>query len=123
GGGGRGGEAAAQPVEVRGGRIHLCAVRGVDRCWVPLDLAVIDVYVGGARRHADAARADVTVGDVNLAAIQSAHRIPIEYQVAVVDVQKPRALADDRLVATLQRGAARGLARALGRGSGGLRGG
>src|SRR5499427_9291018 len=88
-------EAPAQTLEVRGGGIHLCAVRGVDGCLFPLDLAVIDVHVGATRRHADAACADVTVGDVNLAAIQGAHRIPVEYQVAVVDVQKPRALTDD----------------------------
>src|SRR6516225_1475880 len=77
-------EAPAQTLEVRGGGIHLCAVRGVDGCLFPLDLAVIDVHVGATRRNADAARADVTVGDVNLPAIHSAHRIPVEYQVAVV---------------------------------------
>src|SRR5215470_5268672 len=54
-------ETPAQTFEVRGGSVHLCAVRGVDRCLVPLDLAVIDVHVGGTRGYADAARADVTV--------------------------------------------------------------
>src|SRR5262249_22977860 len=95
-------EAAAQPLEARRGRVHLGTLRGFDGGLITFDLAVVDVYVGRAHRDADAARADVAVGDMDLATIHGAHRVAIEHQVAVVDVQQPRTLAHDRLVAALE---------------------
>src|SRR5207248_2568616 len=96
---------AAEAPEARGRRIHLRALGGVDGRGVALDQAVVDVHVGGARRHPDAGGADVTVGDVNLAAVLGAHRVAVEFEIAIVDVQEALALAHDRLMPTLDGGA------------------
>src|SRR6202521_5201768 len=101
-------EPATQAPEARGCGIHLRAIRGIDRGRIALDQAVIDVDVGGAGRDPDPGSADVAVGDVNLAAVLRAHRVAVELEVAVVDVQQPRALAHDRLVAPLECGAGDG---------------
>src|SRR4029077_9297945 len=104
----RGVEPATQAPEARGCGIHLRAIRGIDRGRIALDQTVVDVDVGGAGRDPDPGGADMAVGDVNLAAVLRAHRVAVELEVAVVDVQQPRALAHDRLVAPLECGAGDG---------------
>ena len=64
-------------------------------------------------------RGDVAIGDVNLTAILGRDRITIEFQIAIVDLQEAIALADDRIMPALDRGARRG--RSLTLGSGGYR--
>src|ERR1700683_3055214 len=115
----RGVEAAAHAAEPRRFGINLRALRGIDGGGATFDLAVVDVHVGGARGHANAAGADVAVGDVNLAAIFGADRVAVEYEVAVVDVQQARALTDDRLMAPLQGGTGDARVRPGSRGRGG----
>src|SRR5262249_32290074 len=86
----------------RGDRVYLRTLGSINGGLITLDLAVVDVNVGSTGGDANTARTDVGVGNVNLASVQGTHRIAIEYQVAVVDVQHPRCLTHDRLVAALE---------------------
>src|ERR1700735_3672324 len=65
------------------------------------------------REDTHALGGDVAVGNVNLATILSRHGVAVEFEIPIVDLQKAIALADDRVVPTLDRRARRGRALAL----------
>src|SRR5207237_1176287 len=96
-------EGAVHAFEPGGCGVDLGTVRGVDRGRVAFYLAVLDVHLRAAGGNTHAPGADVAVRDVYLAAVLGRHGIAVELEIAIVDVQQTRALADDRVVAPLDR--------------------
>jgi hypothetical protein len=80
------------------------------RGWSPIDLRSSCsryVHVRGARGHAHALRRDAAVGDVHFAAVFCADGVAREFKVAAVDAQEARSLANNGLIAPLDRKSAR----------------
>src|SRR5437879_111377 len=96
-------EGAVHALEPGGCGVDLGTVRGVDRGRVTFYLTVLDMHLRAAGGNTHAPGADVAVRDVDLAAVLGRHGIAVELEIAIVDMQQTRALADDRVVAPLDR--------------------